>query len=61
VNKTKMRLLVKDRITYAVTEAEDMHPFEIKLKMSQFNTLLSVWYGNMQVSRKLYCFVFVIF
>lgn len=61
VNKTKMRLLVKDRITYAVTEAEDMHPFEIKLKMSQFNTLLSVWYGNMQVSKKVYGFVFVIF
>jgi len=52
INKTQMRMLVKDRITYALSEEEDMHPFEIKLKMSQFNTLLSVWYGNMQVRRE---------
>lgn len=52
INKTQMRILVKDRITYALPETEEMHPFEIKLKMSQFNTLLSIWYGNMQVRRE---------
>jgi hypothetical protein len=57
VNKTQMRLLVKDRITYAEAEAEETYPFEVKMKMSQFNTLLSIWYGNMQV-RPYLCFLF---
>lgn len=42
-----LRLLLKDHIAYT-DEENDPNPFSLKLRMSQFYSLLSIWYGNMQ-------------
>lgn len=46
----QMRLLVKDRIVFDSDQEDDDCPFEITLKMSHLYAILSMWYGNMQVS-----------
>jgi len=44
----KLRILIKDQITFDEEGAVECAPFSVHLQMSQFYALLSMWYGNMQ-------------
>ena len=45
---SNLRILIKDRITFDEDGTHDCAPVSVTLRMSQFYTLLSMWYGNMQ-------------
>ena len=43
-----LRILIKDQIVFDDDDCAEPTPFDIKLRMSQFYAILSMWYGNMQ-------------
>ena len=45
---THMRVLLKDHVEYGERVSHDTEPFCIDMRLSQFYTILSTWYGNMQ-------------